>query len=102
MAVLEAMASGLPILGNRHPTSPIEHEVSGFLADEPEALRAYAQRLLEDRELAHRMGDAARQAVARLFPAAKFAQGFRRAIHKAQRKWRKIGQTSSRRRQARA
>ncbi len=48
------------------------------------------------------MGEAARQAVARLFPADKFAHGFRRAIHKAQRKWRKVSQVSGRRREARA
>ena len=100
--LLGSFVLGVPgVLSRGCRRSPIEHEVSGFLADEPEALRGYAQRLLEDRELAHRMGEEARQAVARLFPADKFAQGFRRAIHKAQRKWRKIAQTSSRRREAR-
>lgn len=35
MATLEAMAAGMPVLGNRHPTSPIEHGKSGFLSDNP-------------------------------------------------------------------
>ena len=30
MATLEAMAAGLPVLGNRHPNSSVEHGLSGF------------------------------------------------------------------------
>ena len=56
MATLEAMAAGLPVLGNRHPTSPVEHGVSGWLSDDPVELRAYALRLLDDHDLARRMG----------------------------------------------
>ena len=89
MAMLEAMAAGLPVLGNRHPTSPIEHGVSGFLADDPAAMRRHAESLLADRELALRLGAAARATVARRFPLDRFARDFRRAIHKAQRKWRR-------------
>jgi glycosyltransferase involved in cell wall biosynthesis len=42
MATLEAMAAGLPVLGNRHPTSPVKHGVSGYLSDDPAELRGYA------------------------------------------------------------
>ena len=61
MATLEAMAAGLPVLGNPHPTSPIEHGVSGFLSDDPAELHASAERLLQDRELAVHMGKEARK-----------------------------------------
>lgn len=88
MAMLEAMAAGLPVLSNRHPTSPIEHGVSGFLSNDPAELRAYARRLLDDRELAGRMGRAAQRLVAEKFSGAKFREGFRRAIECAQRLWR--------------
>jgi glycosyl transferase family 1 len=88
MATLEAMAAGLPVLGNRHPTSPIEHGVSGFLSDDPAELRANAQRLLEDRQLALRMGQEAQKAVLRTFPSERFRAGFLASIDRARRKWR--------------
>lgn len=91
MATVEAMAAGLPVLGNRHPSSPVEHGVSGFLSDSPEELRACAQLLLADRELAGRMGQAARATAARLFSGAQFARRFSGSIERAQRLWRERG-----------
>ena len=35
MALMEAAAAGLPILGNRHRVAPVEHGVEGFLSDDP-------------------------------------------------------------------
>ena len=97
MATTEAMACGLPVLGNRHPTSPVEHGVNGFVSDDPDELRACAMRLLEDRELAARMGQAARATALRLYSKRKFVEGMRRALTKAQKKWkakkRKAGQS---------
>jgi hypothetical protein len=87
MATLEAMASGLPILGNRHPTSPVEHGVSGFLCDDPRELRHYAEILLRDRELAGKMGEEARKRAAERFPMAGFAERFKRSIEIAKAKW---------------
>jgi glycosyltransferase involved in cell wall biosynthesis len=87
MATLEAMAAGLPVLGNRHPTSPIEHGVSGFLSDDPAELRAYAQRLLEDQQLARRMGQEAQKVLLRMFPVERFRAGFLASIERARRKW---------------
>lgn len=89
MAMLEAMASGLPVIGNRHPTSPIRHGESGFLADSPQELRGYAERLLAEPDLARQMGAAARELVARRFPLSQFGKAMRRAINTAQRRWRK-------------
>jgi glycosyltransferase involved in cell wall biosynthesis len=87
MATLEAMAAGLPVLGNRHPTSPIEHGVSGFLSDDPAELRACAQRLLEDQQLARRMGEEARKALLRTFPVERFRTGFLASIERSRREW---------------
>jgi hypothetical protein len=88
-ATLEAMAAGLPILGNRHPSSPVEHGVSGFLSDDPAELGNYARLLLKDRELAGRMGAAARAAVAAKFPVQEFVKAFRNSIEIARAKWEK-------------
>lgn len=87
MATLEAMAAGLPVLGNCHPTSPVEHGVSGFLSDDPRELRGYAERLLADRDLAGRMGQAARKAVGERFSSLLFKEDFSRSIEIARRKW---------------
>ena len=87
MATLEAMATGLPVLGNRHPGSPITHGVSGFLSDDPVELRGFAMRLIHDRDLAARMGRAARDTVAREFSPYRFKEGLTRAIATAQQMW---------------
>jgi glycosyltransferase involved in cell wall biosynthesis len=87
MATAEAMAAGLPVLGNRHPTSPVKHGVSGFLSDNPRELQHYARILLEDRQLAEMMGKQARKTVIEQFSAARFRHGFLRSIELARRKW---------------
>jgi glycosyltransferase involved in cell wall biosynthesis len=87
MASLEAMAAGLPVLGNVHPTSPVTNGVNGFLSDDPAELRDRATQLLEDRELAARMGATARKAVEELFSPSRFAEKFGRSIVAARNKW---------------
>jgi hypothetical protein len=89
MSVLEGMAAGLPILANRHPTSIVEHGVSGFVADTPAELREYATQLLADSALAHRMGDAAREQVARSHSPDRFRVEFTRAVEESRKKWRR-------------
>jgi hypothetical protein len=86
MATAEAMAAGLPVLGNCHPTSPIRHGVSGFLSDNPVALRRCAQLLLEDRELAEMMGQQARKTVVEQFSLTRFKECFLRSIEIARSK----------------
>ena len=87
MATLEAMAAGLPVIGNRHPSSPIDHGVDGFLSDDPGELNQFARLLLANRELAGKMGEAARRKVAERFSLDKFAQKFRGSVEKARWKW---------------
>ena len=90
-ASLEAMAAGMPILGNRHPSSPVEHGISGFLSDDPEELRSYARILLDNRDLAVKMGRQAQKTVIDRFSTGKFKEGFLRSIETARRKWQNIG-----------
>lgn len=93
MATAEAMAAGLPVLGNCHPTSPVKHGISGFLSNDPKELRRYAQILLENEDLAKKMGQQARQTVIERFSLNRFKHGFLRSIEIARRKWytRKVG-----------
>ena len=87
MASLEAMAAGMPVLGNRHPTSPIEHGVNGFLSDDPAELHKYANMLLEDKILATMMGQKARKTAIEQFSMTRFKEAFLRSIETARKKW---------------
>jgi len=87
MASLEAMAAGVPVLGNRHLSSPVKHGASGFLSDDPNELRKYARMLLEDRKRAALMGQQARKTAMERFSMSKFKKAFLQSIETARRKW---------------
>lgn len=87
MAMLEAMAAGLPVLVNRHPTTIVEHRKSGFICETPAEMRMYAERLLADPVLAHEMGASARRLVGLHFGPARFKVEFMRALAEAKQKW---------------
>ena len=87
MATLEAMATGLPILGNAHPSSLIEHGKNGFMSSDPAQLASYARKLLETPELARSMGRAAKETAKERFSMDRFAQQFAQSIETAIAKW---------------
>ncbi len=87
MASVEAMAAGMPVIGNQHPTSPVKHGVSGFLSDDAKELRKYAQMLIEDRQLAKLMGQRARETAIKQFSPLRFKQALLRSIETARQKW---------------
>ena len=87
MAMLEAMAAGLPVLVNRHPTTIVEHRKSGFICETPDEMRIYAERLLADPVLAHEMGTSARRRVGMHFGPGRFKVEFTRALAEAKQKW---------------
>lgn len=72
LALLEAMATGMPVVTWASPTSPISEGLDGLVAHDPEELRHWVRRLLEDPALGARLGAAARRTAARLFPVAAF------------------------------
>ena len=86
MATIEAMAAGLAVLGNRHPGSPVKHGVSGFLSDDPGELRKYAKMLLNDRDLAVKMGQEGQKTVKERFSMEKFKKSFQQSIETARAK----------------
>ncbi len=86
MATVEAMAAGMPVLGNKHPGSPVEHGVSGFLSDDPHELRNYAKILLQDPDLALKMGQQAQKTAIERFSTARFKKGFLQSIESARRR----------------
>ena len=67
--IVEAMAHGVPVIALRNvaESSPIQHGVNGFIADDAEEFAKYTIQLSLDRELCCQMGQAARKTIANSF-----------------------------------
>jgi hypothetical protein len=98
MATLEAMAAGLPVLSNHHPTTLVEHGHNGFASNDPAELASCARRLIDDPALARTLGQAAKETVAARFGMSRFMSEFGRSIETASRKWREHKQVERKRR----
>ncbi len=83
LAMLEAMACGMPVVSLSNPTSPITNGVDGFSAYDSGELRGYLQRLLDDRDFAREIGARGRDTVAETFPLSRFVTQWREAIMEA-------------------
>ena len=79
-AMLEAMATGMPVVSTAHPTSPIRDGVNGFVSDDLDELRRNVERLLGDRELAAKLGANARKTVAAKFASDRFHKAWRKVL----------------------
>ena len=78
-ALLEAMASGLPVVASERPVLAdyVEHGETALVVPprRPELLREAITRVLDDRALAASLGSAARRAVEERFTTRHFAEG---------------------------
>lgn len=83
LAMLEAMACGMPIVSLANETSPITDGVDGYVAADAETVRSRLQTLLDDQGLAANIGAKGRETVARMFPIDRFVESWRAAIHEA-------------------
>jgi hypothetical protein len=85
LALLEAMATGMPIATLHHRTSPIRDGVEGVAASTAEELRAKILRLLDNPDEAARLGDQARIRVEKEFSLPAFQHAWQafadRLIH---------------------
>ncbi len=72
LALLEAMATGMPVATIKHPTSPIEDWVDGVVGSTANELREKVISLLSSPNDACRLGRAGREKVEREFPLSKF------------------------------
>ncbi|HCR19834.1 MAG TPA: hypothetical protein DIU35_20345, partial [Candidatus Latescibacteria bacterium] len=68
LAMLEAMATGMPVVSIANATSPIRDGENGFISADIETLRGRVESLLADKELALDLGLKGRQTVADTFP----------------------------------
>jgi glycosyltransferase involved in cell wall biosynthesis len=82
-AALEAMACGMPLVCNAHPSAPVENGINGFVSDDISELRENISRLLSDRQLAQKLGRAARQTVLEQNSLRQFRRKWEQAIELA-------------------
>jgi glycosyltransferase involved in cell wall biosynthesis len=83
LALLEGMATGMPVVSTRAPGSPVVDGDNGFLSDDAGALHDGARSLLGDLGLARRMRARAREAVLDQFGVGAFVSGWHSAIERA-------------------
>ncbi|MBI4829312.1 MAG: glycosyltransferase [Nitrospinae bacterium] len=92
LAVLEAMATGMPVVSVANPTSPFTDGADGLIGADAETLRRHCQSLLEDQARAVEIGARGRATVSAKFPMGAFLEKWDRAISEA------VDQFASRRR----
>ena len=76
LGMLEAMATGMPVVTMANATSPIEDGTNGYVCTTPDQMRARVSQLLKDRNLACRLGEAARQTVETAFSVPAFVDAW--------------------------
>lgn len=83
LASLEAMSVGMPLISNSNPSSPIINGVNGFISDDIKELESGIMQLINDHDLARRMGAKAREYVKKDHSFKQFSDNWARAIQKA-------------------
>lgn len=80
LAMLEAMATGMPVVSTANDTSPIVNGENGFISNDINYLREKIQFLFENREEAKRIGQNGRQTVEEKFNLEKFVEKWETVI----------------------
>ncbi|MEW6320988.1 MAG: glycosyltransferase [Acidobacteriota bacterium] len=85
LSMLEAMATGMPVVSTANATSPLTDGVDGFVSDDRAYLARRLADLLEDEALARRLGARARETVAATFAMSDFVERWNRVLDDARR-----------------
>lgn len=80
LAMLEAMAAGMPVISTFNRTSPIKNGINGVISDDVEYLRSCVAELLADPDRARYMGVEARKTVQKQFSSEAFLISWRETI----------------------
>jgi len=72
--LLEAMATGCPVVttDTANISSIVEHGVNGYVTNDINDMKTYLKTILEDREVAKKLGNAARETIANKFCMSQF------------------------------
>jgi len=80
LVLLEAMATGMPVVSTAHPASPVRDGHNGLVGETTSELRRHLVRLLHQRELAHQLGENARRTIMDSFPYDTFLAAWHRLL----------------------
>ena len=80
LAMLEAMATGMPVVALANRTSPIINSVNGFVSSDTVYLRECVEKLLNDKKNAMEMGTRARDTVQELYGHEAFLRSWHRVV----------------------
>lgn len=83
LSMLEAMATGMPVVSTANDTSPIVNGENGFISDNISCLREKIQYLLENRDKAKQIGQNGRQTIKEKFSLDSFVEKWETAITSA-------------------
>jgi glycosyltransferase involved in cell wall biosynthesis len=83
LAMLEAMATGMPVVTLASPTTPLTDGVDGFAGADAGELRKRIEALFNDVKLAQTIGAQGRKTAERLFPMNVFVDKWEAAIRRA-------------------
>lgn len=86
LAMLEAMACGMPVVALANSTSPLTDAVDGYASYDADILHERLQAFLADRDLAREIGARGRETVARKFPIQAFVEKWREVLEEAAQK----------------
>jgi glycosyltransferase involved in cell wall biosynthesis len=80
LALLEAMASGMPVISLKHPSTPVRNGENGFLVETVAEAVERAKQLLADHELAKSLGRCARSTIEQEFSLKVFRERWNELI----------------------
>jgi glycosyltransferase involved in cell wall biosynthesis len=80
LALLEAMASGMPVISLKHPSTPIWNGENGFLVESTSEAVERSKQLLADHELARKLGRSDRETIEREFSLNVFCERWNRLL----------------------
>lgn len=81
LALLEAMAVGMPVVSTANKTSPVKDGINGYISNDIQYLKNRARQLLDDKNKAKIMGERARKTVRNKFPKCKFINSWEKCIN---------------------
>ena len=95
LAMLEAMATGMPVVCTGNDTSPIVNGENGFISDDIQYLREKIRFLFENRDEAKRIGQNGRKTVKENFSLEKFVEKWETVIDDTVKKFVRDSTTST-------
>jgi len=81
LATLEAMATGMPVISLDHPFTPIKDGWNGYLVKNFEELVEKSKLLLNDVNLAKKLGENARRTIMEKYHINKFIEGWNKVLY---------------------